>query len=120
MTEQTKTYNTIGQARLNWLIKASEFYASGNIDVCLGYIDAFRRTLITGNKAAKDLNDRRNEIEQEMKDGMHKLDEKIKQIGFPEGKDIYDKKSDVINLKAIDDLLEACWNISQEEELFHE
>lgn len=118
MTEQTTRYNTIGQARLNWLVKASEFFASGNIDICLGYIDAFRRTLITPSEEADLLNDRRNEIEGEVKDGMKKLDEEIKKIGYPEGKDIHNRETDKINLKAIDDLLEACWNISQVRKLF--
>ena len=110
----------IGQSRYRYLDLANMTFAQGAFAECNGYIAAFLETIEEGSELEKKLRIGFDEIEMERRSKIHKLEEKIKDMGYLEQKDEKNNGRERIEIEAILNRKNICWTVSLQKGLFYE
>jgi hypothetical protein len=113
----------IGDIRQQWLEYAGNCY--GNAQSLMdyrkanGFMDAFEFTLEPGSEAKREINRKKEQIEIDHKESVRKWEELKDKLGWLEQDDVKTER-DRIEVLAIGQRLEVCWDVGKRFGLFND
>ena len=117
------TANKIGIQRNEYLNLANISYATADnlleYRKAIGFMDAFEFTLEPGSEAKKELFRRKETIENDKKEAVRKWEQWQTSLSYFEQNDVQ-RERDRIEIIAVGQRLEACWDISKRYGLFND
>ena len=117
------TANKIGLQRNEYLNLANMCYANADnlaeYRKAIGFMDAFEFTLEPGSEAKKELLRKKETIETDRKEATRKWDQWQQGLSYFEQNDVQHER-DRIEIIAVGQRLEACWDISKRYGLFND
>jgi hypothetical protein len=118
-----KKMNSIGEMRKNWLNQAGYYYTNAREDhdfLCaVRSMDSFEFTLEPGSVAKKELLTKKEQIENDKNENIRKWNVWKETLGYWEQGDAQQQRH-TIEVAAIGERLEACWDISKRHGLFND
>ena len=115
--------NKIGITRSQWLTMAGDSYGNAGdmIDYrkAIGFMDAFEFTLEPGSEAKKELMRKKEQIELEKKDSIRSWELWKEGLSYFEQYDVQPER-DKIEIRAVGQRLESCFDIAKRYGLFND
>lgn len=113
----------IGQERYKYLDLANISYANASnltdYRKALGFMDAFEFTLEPGSEAKKELLRKKEQLEQEKKDAVQRWEQWKQGLTYFEQFDVQPER-DRIEIVAVGQRLDSCWEIAKRYGLFND
>jgi len=113
----------IGLMRSNYLDLANQSYANASSLVdyrkAIGFMDAFEFTLEPGSESKKELGRKKEQIEIDRKDALRKWESWKENLGYFEQGDVEPERTR-IEVIAVGQRLDSCWDIAKRYGLFNE